>query len=563
MVELKKETAGGVIGKNEYELAHRTPMVLGVENRSEIRGIGLGSGVAYPGEYSDGEVVIEWSRRACGDTSPAERGVVESLLSLPGIGKVRGSDYMKKTYVGKREESGDAGGDKDDVLPSGVNLAYAVEMEANNGEDVSLISGTEAEDGEGGGKNEGTEVKKEEYSVMNVIKDDDDGVATTTTVEEVVEEDNEEDEEGDEGGESSLKEGGKRKVAAPWTAEEDALLASLVSGFVHNKRWACLSRKMPGRNGKQCRERWNNHLDPGVKTGPFSTEEDCLIVKLQGKFGNKWAKIRASMPKRGDNSIKNRWNSSLKKKVEKLRQEYRKNRSSARNPGLKLEVIQTILESEDIPSDVAKKSAEQMYCEYIEFQEVKRHRVHLMTQQNRMCLLEQRSRQKNRGNASPAPANTAVFHIDYNSSTPKRKHLSSGVRSDKYSDKQHQQEHINMGVESQLSITPCKGGGGISDAPTEGFSSPETTPGSDSPRYRHLSDCWSSHKRKSSLFGDELSPPTIIPSLRQRRKNASSSSRLSLEKDINGADDVVGCGLSALEAESILSLSMLSRAAAW
>ncbi len=560
MAWLKKETAGG-IGKNEYELALRTPMVFGVENRLEIMGITSDSRVAHPAEYADGGMVIEWSRKACDEKSPAERGVVESLLSLPGTGKVCGYDYMTKMYVGKREEGGDAGGGKCDVLPSGVNLAHAVEMEANDGEDVNLRSVTE--DGGRGRKNEGTEMKKEEYSMMRVVKDDD-GVATfatTPTAEEAVE-DNEEDEEGDEGGENSLKEGGKRKIAAPWTAEEDALLASLVSGFVNNKRWACLSRKMPGRNGKQCRERWNNHLDPGVKTGPFSTEEDCLIVKLQAKFGNKWAKIRASMPKRGDNSIKNRWNSSLKKKVEKLLQEFRKNPSSTRNPGLQLEVIHAVLESEGIPSDEAKKSAEQMYREYIEFQDLKRHRgVYLMPQRSRTCLSKQRNRQKNRCNVSPAPTNTAGFHIDYNPLTPKRKRSSSGVRRDRYSDKQRQQEHMNVGVESQLIITPCKeSGGGISDAPTDNFTSPETTPGSDSsPCYRHLSDCWSSRKRKPSLFLDEASPPIMTSPLMRRRKNVSASNRMLLEKDINDA----GCGLSTLEAESILSLSMLSRAAAW
>ncbi len=563
MVGLKTETAGG--GRdNEYRPAPRTPKPVGVENRSEVRVTGSGSGAVYSGEYGDGEMVIEWSKRACGDTSPAERGVVESLLSLPGRGKVRGFDCMKKKCVARRGD-GDAG---DDVLPYGVSLAHAVEMEAVSGEDISLRSEMVAENGGGGGQNEKMEVKKEENnSVMNAIKDNNDVAATATsdTTEEVVEEENDAEEED---GENSLKGGGKRRVAAPWTAEEDTLLASLVSGFVHSKRWACLSRKMPGRNGKQCRERWNNHLDPGVKTGPFSIEEDCLIVKLQANFGNKWAKIRASMPKRGDNSIKNRWNSSLKKKVEKLRQDYQKHPSSAKNPGLQLEVIQTVLESEGALSNVAKTSAERMYLEHLEFQELKRQRVYLMSQRSRTCLPSQRNRQENGDNVSCDPANTISSRVRYNPSTPKRKRLSPGVGSDKHSDKQLQL--INLGVKSQLCITPCKGvGGGVSDAPTESFTSPETTPGSVDSHYHYQSDRsdWSSHKRKPSLFSDgsESSLSTKTPPSRQRRKNASSLSIMSLEKDVNSADDFAGCGLSALEAASILSLSLLrgGQAAAW
>ncbi len=571
MPGMERETAGGV-REEEYGPAPHTPKVLGVQNKSEKRSIGSGSGVAHPGEYGDGEMVIEWSRRACGDTSPVERGVVESLLSLPGRGKVRGSDCMKKEYVGRRGGGGDAAddGDMNDVLPWGVSLAHAVEMEANNGEKVSLTSRTVVEDGGGGGKYEGTEMKnEEENSVMKVITEKDNKyvaattVATTATADEAVEEDNEEEEE-DEGGDGSLREGGKRRVAAPWTTEEDALLASLVSGFVHSKRWASLSRQMPGRNGKQCRERWNNHLDPGVNTGPFSIEEDCLIVKLQAKFGNKWAKIRASMPKRGDNSIKNRWNSSLKKKVEKLRQDCRKHQSSARNPGLQLEVIQTVLESEGIPSDIAKKSADRMHQEHLEFQELKRQRICLVSQRKRMYLMSKRNHQENGGNVSPAPATTVGSRVKYRPSTPKRKRLSSVVGSDRHSDKQ--QRYINTGRKSQLSITPCKGGGGtVSDAPTDGCTSPETTPGSDSP-YIHGSDWSSSYKRKSSLFldGDESSSTINTPPSRRRKRNCTPS-RLSLEKDMNSVDDFVGCGLSTLEAASILSLSMLrgGRAAAW
>ena len=38
---------------------------------------------------------------------------------------------------------------------------------------------------------------------------------------------------------------------------------------------------MDGRTSKQCRERWCHHLDPAVRKGGYTTEEDDLIILLQ------------------------------------------------------------------------------------------------------------------------------------------------------------------------------------------------------------------------------------------------------------------------------------------
>ena len=56
------------------------------------------------------------------------------------------------------------------------------------------------------------------------------------------------------------------------------------------------SLQIKGRKGKQCRERWQNQLDPTVKKGPWSEEEDEILIAAQKKHGNKWvdiAKVRA------------------------------------------------------------------------------------------------------------------------------------------------------------------------------------------------------------------------------------------------------------------------------
>ena len=105
-------------------------------------------------------------------------------------------------------------------------------------------------------------------------------------------------------------------VKGSWTKEEDEKIFEMVE--IHGKAWSKISKILVTRNGKQIRDRFINILDPSIKKGKFSIEEDLKLLNLYRTFGTKWATISKFFENRTADMIKNRYHSSIKKNIKFL-----------------------------------------------------------------------------------------------------------------------------------------------------------------------------------------------------------------------------------------------------
>ena len=102
------------------------------------------------------------------------------------------------------------------------------------------------------------------------------------------------------------------RIKGPWSSHEDQLLMKWIEAH-GPKNWARCAETIKGRNGKQCREHWNNSLNYNIIKGQWSTEEDLFIMVFYDKLDKSWKKMIPLFKTRTENAIKNRFFSQLRK----------------------------------------------------------------------------------------------------------------------------------------------------------------------------------------------------------------------------------------------------------
>ena len=104
-----------------------------------------------------------------------------------------------------------------------------------------------------------------------------------------------------------------------WSQAEDEMLSNILKKGV--EKWGQIAnllnkeihKGLKIRTGKQCKERWNNYLNPAVNRGAWTVEEDVRILENYKNHGNKWSVISKAIANRTESSVKNRIKSLLNK----------------------------------------------------------------------------------------------------------------------------------------------------------------------------------------------------------------------------------------------------------
>jgi hypothetical protein len=91
-----------------------------------------------------------------------------------------------------------------------------------------------------------------------------------------------------------------------FTPEEDLQLRSLVEQL-GTKHWEEISRYLPDRSARQCRNRYKNYLLDSLVTNPWTREEDAVLIEKFHQIGPKWVEIGKLLSGRSGNNVKNRW----------------------------------------------------------------------------------------------------------------------------------------------------------------------------------------------------------------------------------------------------------------
>ncbi|NXY87085.1 SNPC4 protein, partial [Alcedo cyanopectus] len=104
-----------------------------------------------------------------------------------------------------------------------------------------------------------------------------------------------------------------------WTPEEDAMLLAAVRKYGECD-WYKIRTEVPGRSDAQCRDRYLKALHCDVKKGKWSLEEEEQLIELVQKHGlGHWSKIASELPHRTSSQCLSKWKLMIGSKKKRYR----------------------------------------------------------------------------------------------------------------------------------------------------------------------------------------------------------------------------------------------------
>ncbi|KAG5179549.1 hypothetical protein JKP88DRAFT_167482 [Tribonema minus] len=99
-----------------------------------------------------------------------------------------------------------------------------------------------------------------------------------------------------------INNGGAVTGVRTWSDVEDARLNSLVNMF--GTKWSAVAQLLPGREPKQCRERFLNVVDPSKTRKAWTPEEDELLLRVHDRVRNQFARTAKYFSDRSYNEVR-------------------------------------------------------------------------------------------------------------------------------------------------------------------------------------------------------------------------------------------------------------------
>ena len=96
-----------------------------------------------------------------------------------------------------------------------------------------------------------------------------------------------------------------------FTKEQDELILELLT-YSPRLTWREIAERIPGKTGKQCRERYQNFLNPNIARSPWTASEDLRLSHWQQFIGNDWSALAKCFPGRTNHDVKNRYNGHIR-----------------------------------------------------------------------------------------------------------------------------------------------------------------------------------------------------------------------------------------------------------